>query len=173
MTPSPPGRPPPASSERRGADKGRQSSTDDRVATLRAFRRAKGLCYVCGEKWSREHKCATAVQLHVVQELFELFASDEDPEEPTDVSDGPALMTISREVVDGRLTPRIVRLAAQIQTSHVLMLLDSGSSNSFISDRLAAQVQGIQTALAPMRVRIADGGTMLCTSEIPDCKWWI
>jgi hypothetical protein len=33
----------------------------------------KGLCIRCAEKWSREHKCVATVQLHVVQELFDLF----------------------------------------------------------------------------------------------------
>jgi hypothetical protein len=48
-------------------------SPEDRMAALRAFRRAKGLYIRCAEKWSREHKCVATVQLHVVQELFELF----------------------------------------------------------------------------------------------------
>jgi hypothetical protein len=40
---------------------------EDRVAALRAYRKAKGLCHKCGEKWSSEHKCGPTVQLHVVE----------------------------------------------------------------------------------------------------------
>jgi hypothetical protein len=39
------------------AEQVRGHPQDDKWAALRAFRRAKGLCVKCAEKWSREHKC--------------------------------------------------------------------------------------------------------------------
>lgn len=42
-------------------------ATEDKWVVLRNFRRAKGLCYTCGEKWGRKHKCGGTIQLHVVQ----------------------------------------------------------------------------------------------------------
>jgi hypothetical protein len=39
------------------AEQVRGRPQDDKWAALRAFRRAKGLCVKCAEKWSREHKC--------------------------------------------------------------------------------------------------------------------
>jgi hypothetical protein len=51
----------------------KSSMVDDRWAALRNFRKAKGLCYTCGEKWGKEHKCQGTVQLHVVQEMVELL----------------------------------------------------------------------------------------------------
>lgn len=47
---------------------------EDKVAALRAYRKAKGLCHTCGERWSRDHKCGPTVQLHIVEELLELLA---------------------------------------------------------------------------------------------------
>jgi hypothetical protein len=32
-----------------------------------------GLCFKCNEKWDKDHKCASTVQLHLVQELWDLF----------------------------------------------------------------------------------------------------
>jgi hypothetical protein len=49
------------------------SSPDAKAAALRAYRRALGLCYKCSEKWSKDHMCSPTVQLHAVQELWELF----------------------------------------------------------------------------------------------------
>jgi hypothetical protein len=49
------------------------SSVDKKVASLCAYCRASGLCQFCVEKWFRGHKCAATVQLHVVQELWELL----------------------------------------------------------------------------------------------------
>lgn len=50
---------------------------DDKLRALRSYRRARGLCYTCGEKWSREHKCAATVQLHVVEELWDMLEESE------------------------------------------------------------------------------------------------
>lgn len=30
---------------------------DDKLETLKSFRKANGLCYRCGEKWGHNHKC--------------------------------------------------------------------------------------------------------------------
>jgi hypothetical protein len=60
--------------DRRGVNSTRTaSSLETKTAALRSYRRAMGLCYKCNERWSREHKCAPMVQLHAVQELWELF----------------------------------------------------------------------------------------------------
>jgi hypothetical protein len=32
----------------------------------------------CAEKWTREHKCPSSVQLHVVEELLALFSEEPD-----------------------------------------------------------------------------------------------
>ena len=62
-------------------------STDDKFKALRAYRRAKGLCDRCAEKWSKGHTCATSVQLHAMQEVLELFqvADSDDQEIAVDV----------------------------------------------------------------------------------------
>ena len=52
-------------------------SVDAKLAAVKTYRRAMGLCYKCGEKWSKDHKCNPQVQLHVVQELWDLL-QDED-----------------------------------------------------------------------------------------------
>lgn len=57
---------------------GSSPSTEDRWRALRSFRRAKGLCQFCAEKWSKDHKCSDTVQLHVLQELCNLLQSEDD-----------------------------------------------------------------------------------------------
>jgi hypothetical protein len=52
-----------------GNDSGRGSHPEDKAATLMNYRKAKGLCYKCGMKWSPTHKCSNFVPLHVVEEL--------------------------------------------------------------------------------------------------------
>jgi hypothetical protein len=47
-------------------------STDDRIASLYAYRKAKGLCYKCGLQYNRGHRCSDTVQLQVVEELWQM-----------------------------------------------------------------------------------------------------
>ena len=47
----------------------RARGMDDKLSTLRDYRRARGLCFRCGEKWSRDHRYPEAIQLHALQEL--------------------------------------------------------------------------------------------------------
>jgi hypothetical protein len=49
--------------------------TEDKWTNLRNYRRAKGLCFTCGKKWSKEHQCKNAIQLHVVHEMIDFMQS--------------------------------------------------------------------------------------------------
>lgn len=55
--------------ECQGPDHSRQRPFDERMSALRAYRRARGLCEKCAERWSRDHLCAEKVQLHALQEI--------------------------------------------------------------------------------------------------------
>ncbi|XP_040248832.1 uncharacterized protein [Aegilops tauschii subsp. strangulata] len=120
--PAPPGRPPPAATtatdDRRGAttDSSRSGNTvEDRLSALKAYRRAKGLCYLCGEKWGREHKCATTVQLHVVQEMFDVLGFSGLPTSEERSDSESECHTISRVATQGTVAPQTIRLQGKIQ----------------------------------------------------------
>ncbi len=53
------------------------------------------------------------------------------------------------------------------------MLVDSGSSHSFISEQLAHRLQGVCSSVTPLKVKIADGGILQCSQEFSNCQWWI
>ena len=36
-----------------------------------------GLCFVCGEKWSKDHNCKSSIQLHIVQYLIDHIQSED------------------------------------------------------------------------------------------------
>lgn len=56
--------------EKKQAESSR-SGSDDRWSSLKQYRRSKGLCFICGEKWGIDHQCKASIQLHVVQEIIE------------------------------------------------------------------------------------------------------
>lgn len=47
--------------DKRVYDSGKPKTVDDRLSSLKSYRKAKGLCFKCGEKWSPSHKCAATV----------------------------------------------------------------------------------------------------------------
>jgi hypothetical protein len=60
----------------RGLDASCQNN-NSRLSALRNYRKAKGLCFKCGKRWGPEHSCPQTVQMHVVEELLELFSQEE------------------------------------------------------------------------------------------------
>lgn len=149
-------------------DTGQKSTQpDDKLATLKAYRRAKGLCYVCGERWGREHKCNATVQLHVVQEMLEFC--DRASHESDDSEDD--LMLLSAESQTDKTEPSAIRLTCQLQGQELVFLLDSGSSHSFLSSKVAVSVPGHELLPKKQRARIAGGGFLECTHKIPHCSW--
>ena len=60
-----------------GAEDRRGRGVDAKLDTLRDYRRTRGLCIRCGEKWSRNHRCPEQVQLHVLQEVWDLCHSED------------------------------------------------------------------------------------------------
>lgn len=45
---------------------------DDKLQSLRSYRKARGLCTHYSEKWHLGHKCAPVLQLHTLQEVWDL-----------------------------------------------------------------------------------------------------
>lgn len=90
---------------------------EDKVASLKAYRKSKGLCFICGERWGRDHKCANAVQLHVVQELMEAMNIDNEasPEVETPVEEEVSLLAISQQALNGTESSKSIRLRGWIQ----------------------------------------------------------
>lgn len=160
--------------ERRGSDGMRIAVMDDRLGALRAYQRVKGLCHTCGERWSQEHKCAPTVQLHVVEELWEMVDEEDwtsqKREDEASVLEAD-LMSISKEAVQGSEHLRTFRLLSTVQNQAVVMLVDSGSSHSFISEDFSRSLMGERQSKQPVQVRVANGGLLASGMEFPMCQW--
>uniref|UniRef100_A0ACD5X181 Uncharacterized protein n=1 Tax=Avena sativa TaxID=4498 RepID=A0ACD5X181_AVESA len=106
--------------EKRAAEQQRHGS-NDKWTNLKDYRRSKGLCFTCGEKWGREHQCKSAIQLHVVQEMINFMQSSEntDEEELTETEqhapERQLMMLPSTALNTGLIAPRTMQLQVQIQ----------------------------------------------------------
>jgi len=116
-------------------------SVEDKLRALRAYRRAKGLCIKCAERWSRDHVCSPTVELHAMQEVLDLFNVEELDDSASVHSQSPSqfqlFLALSVHAATGSEGPRTMRLQGSIQGIDLLILIDSGSSHSFLSQRIA------------------------------------
>jgi hypothetical protein len=153
----------------------RQRTFEDKLAALRAYRRARGLCQRCAEKWSRDHQCPQTVQLHVLQEVWDLYPVDEtelseDPDLTEDTSE-PACLAISLAAARGMESKQTMKFQGLIQDNSVRVLVDSGSSHSFISSHVATQLSGISDMPCSMMVQVADGNRLICSKQLLGARW--
>lgn len=51
---------------------------ESKMDVLKAYRKAKGLCFKCGERWGHSHRCSTSVPLHLVEEMWALTMKEEE-----------------------------------------------------------------------------------------------
>ena len=82
-------------------------------------------------------------------------------------------MSLSEAVVSGLEVPKMMKFQGQIQGKLVLILIDSGSSHTFVNTEVAPELQGISALINPVGVQVADGSHMLCSSQILKAKWSI
>lgn len=147
---------------------------EERFDSLKAARRARGECFKCGEKFGLGHKCPKSVQIHVLEELLEVLQLQED--ETEDGIEGEESseeeLVLSECALAGTMGKRSIRLQGLVQNQEVLILVDSGSSNSFIAKKLVNKL-GMETQpIVPTRVTLADGGQISCTQKVPKLDWW-
>lgn len=80
-------------------------------------------------------------------------------------------MMLSSAALSGQPGPRTLQFQGKISGSSVLILVDSGSSHSFVDSAVAAHIPGVQLLKNPVSVRVADGGSISCSAEIPNAEW--
>jgi hypothetical protein len=149
---------------------------EDKIAALVAYRMAKGLCRRCGEKWFKGHTCATSMQLNAIQEVWDLIESNSESIQDSYASQGPteqAFMVLHIAAISGEVAPKTLKIKGVIQGMEMLILIDSGSSHSFISDHVAAELVGVTAATTPIQVKVANGGILQSVSEMFNAEWFI
>ncbi|CAD6336222.1 unnamed protein product [Miscanthus lutarioriparius] len=156
-----------------GAER-RGRGVEDRLNTLRSYRRARGLCIHCGEKWSRDHRCSENIQLHVLQEFWDIChndASSDDSQPAKEPTEAQILLAVSLAALNGSATASTMQFQGAIQGLPVKILLDSGSSHTFVSFALSSRLTGQTSLPVPLRVKIADGQVLDCATTFLQLEW--
>jgi hypothetical protein len=150
------------------------TSTDAKWIALRNYRRARGECFTYGERWGRDHQCKGTVQLHVLHEVLDLFQA-EAPKYDTGAgsSDTQAelhLMMTDTVVKDPSMLT--FQLTGEIQGHPVQLLVDSGSTHSFLNNKFIPVLTNVTALKNVLRVKVADGALMQCDQGVLQCHWF-
>jgi hypothetical protein len=112
------------------------------------------------------------VQLHAVQELWEMLSSDQPESEAEFVDSAEQFMILlSTEAASTKTTSKSFRLRGQLQGIDVLILLDSGSSHCFLSAN--GEVVRVGASRYSLIRSVANGEVVQCTVELPQASWYI
>jgi hypothetical protein len=121
----------------------RKQGNDDfnRERQLRDFRRANNLCFKCGDKYSKEHQCKRTGQLLTIEvgEFGEVLSDDavvalellEETSVPT------SCCQLSLNAATGTDTGETMRLRALVGNQVMVLLIDSGSTHTFVTRAFA------------------------------------
>lgn len=150
----------------------KQAEGQDKLQSLKAFRRENELCFKCGEKWGHNHECPPQVPLHVLDEIWDAM------EPISEISDEDEKLIQNEEVVlavDTLLPPssrRTMRLLGHIGKSQLLILVDSGSVGTFVSTKLVDCLKLPTQVCEAAQYKAADGGLLHCTQVVPQLEWY-
>lgn len=87
------------------------SSTDSTPKAVKAYRRALGLCFKCGGKWSKDHRCSPEVLL-AVEAIWQDFQDDDDcsPEDSgPECSEEQVFLAISKAALQSSTPTRAIQ----------------------------------------------------------------
>lgn len=130
---------------------------------LRDYRKANGLCYSCGEKFEPGHNeiCSKKVKAHANA----IVVNDLDRELNDDVLNQLAIedalpdqfCQLSLNAISSTDHSNCIKLKTKAKDKVMLVLVDSGSSYSFISSTFVKMVGIPATTMPTRKVKLANG----------------
>lgn len=142
---------------------------DDKLGALRSQRRAQGLCMKCGEKWSKQHKCPDKVSLHVLEEVLDTMQTVSESDDSKDSSydeEGDEVFQLSNWAAEGVQGKKTLKLTGRVGYQEILILIHSGSSYTFISDRTVQALNCQVTATPKISVTVANGQKLVSHQQV-------
>lgn len=122
-------------------------------------RRAKGLCFNCDEKFFPGHRCSN-LQLLLLDGGLNFDEDDEEIESE-----------ISLHALSGWSSAGTMRVALQIQSFELIVLIDSGSTHNFVNEKIAGLIRLPVHPTKPFTVKVANGTPLPCNGKFKDISF--
>ncbi|KAH9763048.1 hypothetical protein KPL70_001041 [Citrus sinensis] len=136
-------------------------------------RRTQGLCFNCNEKFTPRHKCQGPQLL-----LLECPSSNQTKEyemedrelQRAETPEDQVEPEISLHALTGWTSPQTMRVTATIGSQHVMVLIDSGSTHNFLSERVARLIRLPVIPTKSFAVRVANGERLTCQGRFEEVQ---
>ncbi|KAE8675396.1 C2H2 and C2HC zinc fingers superfamily protein, putative isoform 1 [Hibiscus syriacus] len=137
---------------------------------LMDYRRQNNLCFKCGEKYLPGHQCKTR-QLNMITEevdpsLLEVCPTDAEQIQQQEEEN----LEISMNAITGCIGHNTLRIQGTIQGKPLNILIDSGSTHSFLTPTWADAGIQINTAY-PLAITVANGQQLFSSARCNKVKW--
>ena len=146
---------------------------------LRDYCRTNNLCFYCREPYDSTHaaRCTkrpkNQVNALVLNDL-DVTLTDEVLKQ-LDMEDALAeeFCTLSLNALAGTEHGEAMKLRSLVKNKVFLLLVDSGSSHSFVSSQFLQRVGIVPVPAPPKQVRVANGDILISDRCVPELEWWI
>lgn len=125
----------------------------------------RGLCFNCNERYTYGHKCKHLFLIEAIEE-----AGEEEIVEELEVDEEEDL-GISVHALAGRVVYKTLKIFGKVKNSVISILLDTGSTHSFIDPQAARQFNSAIVHTNTLSVTVANGDKMECASKYVQFKW--
>ncbi|XP_026441777.1 uncharacterized protein LOC113340943 [Papaver somniferum] len=137
-------------------------------------RRAQGLCYNCDEVYKQGHFCKGKQKIFMLQvESTDSTETEEEEEvfEETTESLVQSDIEVSLHALTGSATGDTIRIPGLLHKRKVSILIDSGSTTSFIDSTLATSLKFSIEQTPSMLVTVANGEQTVSTGICSNLQW--
>lgn len=149
------------------------SSMGSQANKLFEIRRAQGLCYKCGDKYFPGHQCKQ-------KQLNAIFATTEQEGEEQlemeyeranlELQEEAVVEAVSLNALSGTEVPNTIRLKWESKKNSMSILLDLGSTHSFLDMETAKKMGCMIKEISPMRETVANGNLAMSYHTCPSFK---
>lgn len=133
-------------------------------------KRAKGLCYVCDEKFELVHVCKAKAQLYLL-ELEEVETMVETEEDLFNMEVVAETCDISIHALHGTTCYKTLRLPGYCLHRTLNILIDTGSTHNFIDKDLVTKMGWKVDSCELLDANLADGNTMPISGVCKGIEW--
>nr|CAD1831521.1 unnamed protein product [Ananas comosus var. bracteatus] len=146
-------------------------------------RRAAGQCFKCGKKYHQGHQCKNKSLLSMTAEDNVLEVYDEDclgEEEETDDEEEEYVNLIAGEAkevglsfnaLNGENLQQTLQIQGKVGSKILKILVDTGSTHSFLDFRVAREVKAKVESATPLLVTVANGHKIMSKLRCRGFTW--
>jgi hypothetical protein len=132
-------------------------------------RRSRGLCFNCDERFVPGHRCK---KLFVIEGIYTDEGDEEEPQILEEIGEDEEPI-ISLHALTGSPNPQTMRVRGSLGKLGVTVLMDSGSTHSFINPEVAHRLNLIPKQTGRMQVTVANGAKLNCTGLCAGLLIWL